>query len=143
MSLVSGARVKVYINNRFIGEVTDFRYAVSTQKKAVYGIDATEPFEFAPGITVVRGSVSLLRPAGLGSLEGYGIKEAIQEAMLEKYCQIILFDRASSAPVFQTDRAVITNQSWQVATKGLMTGSFEFEAFNYINEAGFILGWQA
>lgn len=139
--LVSGARLKLYINNRFIGEVTDFKYSVTTQKKAIYGIDATEPFELAPGITVVRGSISLLRPAGLGSLEGYGFKSSLPDAAKEKYASIMLFDRAAGLPVFQSDRAAIITQNWQVAARGIMTGTFEFEAFNYINEAGFVLGW--
>lgn len=141
--LVSGARVKLYINNRFIGEVVDFSYAASAQKRPVYGIDATEPFEFVPGITSVRGRVTVLRPAGLGSLEGYGVVSSFEDAAREKYVSIMLLDRQNQMPVFQSDRAVITSQNWQVRARGLMTGSYEFEGFKWINEAGFMLNTPA
>jgi hypothetical protein len=141
--LVSGARVKLYINNRFIGEVVDFSYSAVAQKRPIYGIDATEPFEFAPGITTVKGRITVLRPAGLGSLEGYGVVSDFEHAPLEKYVSIMLLDRQNQMPVFQSDRAVITGQNWSVRAKGLMTGSYEFEGFKWINEAGFMLNVEA
>jgi hypothetical protein len=139
--LVTGARLKLYINSRMIGEVTGFSFVSSAQKRAIYGIDATEPFEFVPGVTSVRGRVSILRPSGLGSLEGYGITNRFEDSAKEKYVSIMLFDRKNQFPVFQTERAVITNQSWDVRSRGVMSGTFEFEAFKWINEAGFLLGW--
>jgi hypothetical protein len=140
MSLVTGARAKLYINFRFVGEVTDFEWSSSTQKKPIYGIDATEPFEFVPGITRVRGTVNLLRPAGSGSLEGYGITTSFEEHALEKYVNITLIDRKLPTPIFQCPRAVILSQSWRVPSRGVMAGSMEFEGFIWNNEVGFLLG---
>jgi hypothetical protein len=140
MSLVTGARSKLYINFRFIGEVTDFEWSSSTQKKPIYGIDATEPFEFSPGITKVRGAFSLLRPQAAGSLEGYGITTSFEEHTKEKYVNIVLMDRKVPLPLFQCERAVILSQSWRVPSRGIMTGSVEFEGFVWNNEVGFLLG---
>lgn len=140
MSLVTGARAKLYINFRFVGEVTDFEWSSSTQKKPIYGIDATEPFEFVPGVTRVRGTVNLLRPAGSGSLEGYGITTSFEEHALEKYVNITLIDRKLPTPIFQCPRAVILSQSWRVPSRGVMAGSMEFEGFIWNNEVGFLLG---
>lgn len=36
--------------------------------------------------------------------------------------------------IFRTDNAQVTSQSWQVAARGLMTGSFTFEALTWSNE---------
>lgn len=140
MSLVTGARAKLYINFRFIGEVTDFEWSSSTQKKPIYGIDATEPFEFSPGLTKVNGRFSLLRPSASGSLEGYGITTSFEEHAKEKYVNIILMDRRVPLPLFQCERAVILNQSWRVPSRGMMTGTVEFEGFVWNNEVGFLLG---
>jgi hypothetical protein len=140
MALLTGARTKLYINFKLIGEVTDFEWQSSTQKKPIYGIDATEPFEFVPGITRIRGTVALLRPAALGSLEGYGITTSFEEHPKEKYVNITLMDRKVPLPVFQCPRAVILSQSWRVPSRGVMTGTMEFEGFIWNNEVGFLLG---
>jgi hypothetical protein len=140
MSLVTGARSKLYINFRLIGEVTDFRYTSSTPRKPIYGIDATEPFEFVPTITAIKGSIALLRPAGSGSMEGYGITNSFEETAREKYVNIFLIDRKVPLPIFQCPRAVITGQSWNVPSRGMMTGTVEFEGFVWNNEVGFLLG---
>lgn len=143
MALITGARLKVYINSTMVGEVIDFQYQSRTEKRAIYGIDATEPFEFAPGRTVVKGAFSVLRPEGLGSLEGYGMISNFDEHPLERYVSIMVYDRKRDVPVFQCDRAVILGQSWKVASRGIMTGTFEFEGFKWINEAGYNYGWEA
>jgi hypothetical protein len=36
--------------------------------------------------------------------------------------------------IFRTDNAQVVNQSWQVNARGLMTGSFTFEALTWSNE---------
>jgi hypothetical protein len=36
--------------------------------------------------------------------------------------------------IFRTDNAQVVNQSWQVNARGLMTGSFTFEALDWSNE---------
>lgn len=36
--------------------------------------------------------------------------------------------------IFRTDNAQVVNQSWQVSARGLMTGSFTFEALDWSNE---------
>lgn len=140
MALVTGARAKLYINFRLIGEVVDFGWNSSTQKRPIYGIDATEPFEMSPGLTRIRGSFSLLRPAATGSLEGYGITTSFEEHVSEKYVNIILVDRRVPLPIFQCERAVILNQSWKVAARGIMSGQVEFEGVTWNNEVGFLLG---
>lgn len=139
--LLSGARVKLYINNRMLGEVTSMSFVSSTEKRPAFGIDATEPFEFVPGVTSIRGTVSILRPAGLGSLEGYGFTESFEKTPIQKYVSIMLLDRKSNVPVFQCNRAVIHRQSWTVPSRGIMSGQFEFEGFDWMNETGFLLGW--
>lgn len=141
MGLITGARLKVYINGRMVGEAIDFEYQSRTEKRPIYGIDSTEPFEFAPGRTVIRGRFSVLRPEGTGSLEGYGAISNFEDHPMEKYTSIMLYDRRLNAPVFQCDSAVILSQSWKVASRGIMTGSFEFEGFKWINEAGYRFGW--
>jgi hypothetical protein len=140
MALIAGARVKLYINFRLIGEVVDFEWNSSTQKRPIYGIDATEPFEFSPGLTKIRGAFSLLRPEASGSLEGYGITTSFEEHVSEKYVNILLVDRRVPLPLFQCERAVILNQSWKVASRGIMSGRVEFEGVTWNNEVGFILG---
>jgi hypothetical protein len=140
MGNTAAAKLKVYINNKFVGETTGFSWESSARKKAIYAIDSTEPFEFAPSTTTIRGRISLLRPEGAGGLEGYGIATSFRNHSRHKYVSIMLFDRKSYLPVFMAERAVIQSQSWQVEARGILRGSIEFEAFDWKNEIGFLYG---
>jgi hypothetical protein len=134
------AKLKVYINNKFVGEATGFTWQAEQRKKAIYAIDSTEPFEFAPSSTTVKGRISLLRPEGVASMEGYGITTSFRNHSNHKYVSIMLFDRKTFLPVFLADRAVIQSQNWSVESRGMMRGSIDFEAFDWKNEIGFLNG---
>jgi hypothetical protein len=46
----------------------------------------------------------------------------------DPYISIALVDRGDDTAVFRVDMASVTSQQWSVGARGMMTGSFEFEA---------------
>ncbi len=132
--VVTGARVICYINGVRFGRVSDFKWDSATPRRAIHGIDSLEPYELAPMSTRCTGSLSLYRTAGDGGIEGPGIVASYQDIPREKYFSLTLIDRASNMVLFRADSCAVTNQSWGVAAKGVMTGSFSFEALSWSNE---------
>lgn len=133
--VISGAHLILYINGRPYSLSTGFSFQSSTQNRAIYGLDSAEPYELAPSITKVSGTVELVRTIGDGGLEGSGIASPLEDLTREKYTTITLIERSSDTVVFSTTNAKVLDQSWNVQVKSLMRGSLRFEAIDWSNEA--------
>lgn len=134
-SALTGASVKLYINNRVFGIVTGFEWTTSDGHRAIMGLDQNTPFELAPGSQTVKGRVDCIRARQDGGLEGRGVAATDFDLLLEKYISILLVDRLTGAVIFRCDQAIVDNQNWRVENKGLMKGSFTFEGLQWSNEA--------
>lgn len=132
--LVAGAHLKCYINGRLFGTVTAMGFNVITAHEKRREIDNPETVEHVPTIFDLQGTFGLLR-ARDGGLEGQGIVPFGREIPRAKYLTIELLDRITGQIIFRATEAVVTAQQWQVQAKGLMTGSFTFEASGFSNEA--------
>ncbi len=69
-----------------------------------------------------------------GGLEGKGIAASQKDILSEKYIGIVVVDRVTDSVVFQCDRVAVTSQKWSVKSKGILEGSFSFEAIDIKNE---------
>lgn len=132
--IVSSAKVKLYCNGRILGRVLEFRWESSTPKKAIRGIDQSEPFELAPTTTQCTGSLTLLRLSGDAGAEGAGLTVPFPELSREAYVSLTLVEHATDRVLFTADRCSITGQSWGAAVRGIMTGQVTFEAISWSNE---------
>ena len=136
---LSSARIKVLINNQTVGFVTGFSWSVQYGKKTIRGIDNPFPQEIAPGQQMVRGTVQCIRLIGSPGIEDYGIvanqgvtgeeSGIASDQQIEKYISIALIDRGTDKIIFKVDKAMVMSQNWTVAVRGMVEGSFEFEAF--------------
>lgn len=126
--------VILYLNNKPFGKVTSFRFASSTPRDAIYGIDALDPIELAPSRTKVNGVIGLVRTLGDGGAEGAGFTAPYEYLSREKYFSLSLVDRQTDNIIFRADYCSVTNQSWDVAAKEFVKGSLEFEALDWSNE---------
>jgi hypothetical protein len=137
-----GSNLKVVINNKTLGLVTGFTYSIDYGRKSLRGVDNPFPQEIVSGQQTVRGTVSCVRLKGV-SLENIGVVTSqfdsistmgdnksgtIGQMAADPYISIALVDRGNDEAVFRVDMASITSQQWSVGARGLMTGSFEFEA---------------
>jgi hypothetical protein len=139
-----GANLKLVINNHTIGLVSGFSYSIDYGRKSLRGIDDPFAQEIVSGQQTLRGTVNCIRIKGdslerrgivrnqvqSGSvLDVTGVKNPVSTDLLaEAYLSIALIDRSSGEVVFQADRALVTTQNWSVGPRGIMTGSFDFEA---------------
>ena len=139
-----GANLKLVINNQVVGLVSGFSYSLDYGRKSLRGIDDPFAQEIVSGQQTLRGTVNCIRIKG-NSLEQRGIvrnqmqggsttdvnevKNPVSTDLLaEAYLSIALIDRTSGEVVFQADRALVTSQNWSVGARGIMQGSFDFEA---------------
>lgn len=131
---VTSAGVVCYLNGKRFGRVRDFSWSSSTPRKALYGIDITEPQELLTTTTRITGRLSLWRTVGDGGAEGAGMIATYEDLTKEKYFSLTLVERYSDTVIFEARYCSVTSQSWNAPEKGLVTGSMEFEALNYSNE---------
>lgn len=132
--LITGAKVVVYINNRQFGYAINFRWESATPRRAIYAIDSGEPYELAPTTTRISGSMAIYRTIDGGGLEGPGIVANLDNIPREKYFSLALIERSSGLQIFRADQCSVISQSWEVPSRGVMTGSFTFEALSWNNE---------
>lgn len=128
---LTGAKLKVFINNRIFGVATGLDYTIDTGRKVTYGIDKVNAFEIAPGQTSIKGRIECVRTHFDGGLEGRGISTAETDILAEKYITIQLVDRLTDKVIIKIHDAVVSRQSWDVKSKELMRGSFEFEGLTW------------
>lgn len=131
---IVSAGVLLYVNNQPFGKVTGFKFSSDTPRDAIQGIDAVDPFELAPTVTRVKGSLELVRTIGDGGVEGAGLTTNFEALPQEKYFSIMLVERISDTVLFRADYCSVQSQSWEFRAKEMVHGSVEFEALSWSNE---------
>lgn len=132
---LTGAGLKLYVNNRVFGIVVSFEWSADGGRRAIMGLDQIVPFELAPGGNTVKMKIDCIRIKNDGGLEGRGIAASDHNLLLEKYISIILVDRHTGKTVFKCDRAAVNTQTWRVEARGLMRGSITLEGIDWKNES--------
>lgn len=111
------------------------RWNSDTAAHSSYGIDSMEPFELSPTVSAITGALTVYRRAGDGGAEGAGITVALPDLSREKYFRVTLIERRTQKVIFNAPRCKITSQSWDVPTRGHVTGTLNFTATTWSNEA--------
>ena len=132
--VIVAAKVQAYINGVQIGRVTSFRWSSDTPRKAIMGLDSPTPVELAPTIARCTGSLGLLRTVLDGGIEALGMTAHSSQFVRERYFTLTLVEITSDTLLFRADFCSVTNQSWEVAARGIMTGSVNFEGIYWNNE---------
>jgi hypothetical protein len=133
--VIPSAAVVVYVNGKQFGRVQAFNFRSLTPRKALYGIDSTDPYELAPTIGKITASMSVFRTVGDGGAEGGGMAATMEDLSKEKYFSVMLVDRgAQDSIIFQADYCSLSSQAWSIVSRGIITGSLEFEALTWSND---------
>lgn len=132
-NVVSAATV-LYVNGQPYGKAFGFRYTSSTARSEKYGLDCTEPFELAPTVSKCTGTVMIYRQAGDGGAEGAGMAASYPNLSREAYFSVMLVDRKAGAVIFQAQRCSLVDQSWEIPSRGVVTGTLTFSAIEWNNE---------
>ena len=125
----------VYVNGRPLALGTNFAFTSDTTKKQIRGLDSAEVVEFAPTGLNVSGQIGLIRAHGDGGAEGIGLLAQPADLTREKYFTLLILDRFTQKPVFRSDMCTVQSQSWQIPSRGIITGTINFTAINWTNES--------
>ena len=133
---INGSHIKVYANAALIGITTSVTFSIDYGRRVITGIDVQSPTEITSGQVKIKGSISLVRLKQDGGPEGYNLVPTIADISLEKYLSISLVDRYTDSVIFRTDNALISNQSWTIKNRQIITGTVTFDSIDYCNELG-------
>lgn len=130
-SLTTGAAVLCYINSKLYGLTTSFQWSSATTRKRIMEVDSVTPAELASTFAIVTGNIGILRQVGNSGIEGAGLTVPVDLLPQEQYFTIMLTERTSDSIIFRADFCSVTNQTWNVPTRGFVTGNVSFEALSW------------
>jgi len=136
--VLSGACIKLYINNKLYKEVQEVRYDKDYGEEEIRGIDTPHPQEIAPGKASVSGQVSGIRIKYSGGLQAYNMRPLMKDILSSPYVSIRIQDRATKEDILFIPNAKITRESFQGTIKGTVKISFAFKglvAFDPLDRA--------
>jgi len=132
--LLSSAKIVCNINGISVGRVKSFRWSSNTPKRKILGLDCATPFELAPTISEITGSLALWRTVLDGGVEGIGMAAQSSQMIRERYFTLTLVDRSTGAVVFRAQFCSVENQSWDIPERGLIQGVVNFSGLHWNNE---------
>jgi hypothetical protein len=131
---VVAAHLKIYVNGSLMGWATGFQPRIQTPVRKAQGIDTLMTFELMPTGFSASGSLQIVRGRAQGGPEGLGMVAAAKDMLKQKYLTIEVVDRITDSIVFKFTGCTITDQTWMISPKGVVTGALTFEAINYSND---------
>lgn len=133
---ISGLHVKCYINGALLGYVVAVpNWTILSEQREAREIDSNVPRELMPGMYRVSGTFSILRGMNTGGLEGAGIVTSAENMLWQKYLTIELVNRFNNDVIFRAVSCAVTRQSWSIAPKQIIQGTFDWVGTTFENEA--------
>jgi hypothetical protein len=125
--VLTGAHIRLYINNRVYKEVQQITYNVDYGEFPIFGIDSATPQEIAPSKLTVKGSVQGIRIKYSGGLQAYNARPTNVDILSAPYISIRIQDRQSGEDILLLQSAKVTSQQMSIGAKGTVKLSFSFE----------------
>jgi hypothetical protein len=125
--VISGARVRLYINNRVYAATQDVSVSVDTGEYSIYGINSPDPQEIAGGgQNVVKGSAKVVRTSNSGGVQAVNLRPLFSDLAASSYVSLRLEDRQTGETLWSIPKAKINNVTESVSAKGIYMTSFQF-----------------
>lgn len=132
-----GLDAVAYVNGNVYSVVTELTWQVSTNSKAIYGLDQLTPFEIFSQRSAISGSMRVFRTRQDGGAEGWGMTPTEHNLSNERYFYLQILDRgALYSPILEIPKCKLTSQSWRAVSRGIIEGTITFEGVEWFNEAG-------
>lgn len=128
------AALLCYVNSRLYGQVTGVSLRSVVTRRRVHGIDTTEAQELTSGPTKIGGTIRVIRVIGDGGAEGAGMTTNFENLPAEQYFSLLILERGFGTVMFRADQCSLLGQTWDMPSKGLVSGTLEFEALTWSNE---------
>lgn len=126
--IVTGALCRLYINNKVFSVTQSVEIQVDIGTYSVYGVNSPFPQEIVGGggQNVVKGSVKGVRVKNSGGLQGSNLLPLFQNSGATNYSSLRLEDRSTGETIWSVPKAMISNVSESVQTKGIYLVNFSF-----------------
>ena len=130
----AGARTVLRINGKPVGFATAVSWNISTLFSEIRTVDDYLPYELAPTLVSVEGTIGSLH------VPGFGATAALQQAdvrsfLFQRYVNIEVRDRTTNQLLFYTDKAIITSRSENITSENLATTTLTFKAIGWKDES--------
>jgi len=122
------------VGGKLYPEAQDISYTIDYGETEIYGIDSQYPQEIAPTRLSVQGKISGLRVKLTGGLQGYQLRTRINEILQAPYTALRIKDRHSDIDILWLPQMKVSNETLQVAAKGVAKLSFTFKGIIPYNE---------
>lgn len=124
--ILTGANIKLYVNNQVYKEVQSVNFTVDYGETEIYGIDAPYPQEIATTKISVRGTVTGLRIKLSGGLQAKNLRPLFVDVLASPYISLRISDRYSGEDILFIPNAKVTRESHSIATKSTYKLNFDF-----------------
>lgn len=123
---IPGAAVKIKINGQTLPSIQSMSWQIDYGEKPIYGIDSEFPQEIATTRQTIRGTVQNVRLRFSKGLQGVDLVPTLFNFLTGKYHEMRVIDRQTNKVLVVVEGMKISNQSYSVPTKGIVTFSFNF-----------------
>jgi hypothetical protein len=137
-NLIVGAHAVLHINGMPYAYVSQLNPTITSPQKEIRGIDYLLPFDAAPGPLSYSVSAQIYRNRSHVGLEGEGLVPTWDKATRGKYFSAIIMDRITSTVLFESQRNLVTGQSWSIG-KGFVIGQVAWQGLGYTNDSSSFL----
>ena len=123
---ISGATVKIFLGGVLYPEAQSISYSIDYGEDPIYGVDSAFPQEIRQTRVSVKGSINGIRLKSSGGIQSRNARTLIKEALHAPYVSIQIKDRSSDEIILFVSQTKITNESFSVSAKGIVSVSFSF-----------------
>jgi hypothetical protein len=124
--VLTGANIRLYINNKLYKTVQSITFTVSYNTTQVYGIDSPYAQELTPTKVEVTGSCTGIRLRNSGGLQAQNMRPLYSDFSSGGYISLRINDRASGEDIIFLPQTMITRETHVAATKGSYKLNFDF-----------------
>jgi hypothetical protein len=125
-SILAGANISLYINNKLYKIVQSVSLSVDYGETEIYGIDSPYAQEIATTKVVVRGTVNGLRIKNSGGLQGSNLRPLFTDIAASPYISIRITDFTTGEDIIFIPNAKVTRESHSIAMKSTYKLNFDF-----------------
>lgn len=130
---LSGARCTLRMNGRIVGFAFGISWRISTDATEIRTIDDYLPYELAPSLITVTGTISGFRVPGSGPGQLL-LQTDMANFLHQRYVEIEVRDAQTDNLIFLTKRALITDRSESIRSDALAEMSLNFKAIGFADE---------
>lgn len=107
---MTGARAIIKVNNKLAGFAFNISWNVNTTYQEIFELDSYVPYELAPTLITVTGTIGMFHIPGKGPV-AEGFQPNVLSFLHHKYITIQVVDSSTGNIMLNIERAVITNKS--------------------------------